>query len=300
MRTGEPARGLPLKETSVKKKSSILNSMLAAFASYSRIPVPGAEWDEQRIRWQICFFPMVGVVIGILWCAAGAVLTYIGTGPVLTGAVLTALPIFLTGGIHMDGFLDTSDAIHSWKSEEERMRILDDPHMGAFAFIYGSLYLIMYFGLSVQLAAALKAICSGNETFTVILRQMASVLVPAGSGFVISRVLSALAVLIFPKSKKKGTLKKTADTADSRNSTILKLELTILLVVYITSAVLLRQPGIAAFPASAVLFWYGYRQMAVNRFGGISGDLAGWFLVNCELIELAAAVIVLLIRGTAF
>ena len=287
------------KETYMNIKSSILNSILAAFASYSRIPVPAADWDENKTRWQICFFPLVGAVIGIFWCVAAAGLTAIGTEPVLTGAVLTILPVFLTGGIHMDGFLDTSDAMHSWRSSEEQMRILDDPHIGAFAFIYGSFYLILYFGFSVQLAQILREIFLGNAAFAGLLGRSAGTLVPVASCFIISRALSALAVIYFPKSRKNGSLKKAADAADPKAGTVVKVTLAVLFAVFIFSSVLFKMPALPLLPAAAVLFMYRYRSMAMKRFGGISGDLAGWFLVNSELIMLAVGVILLMLRFTA-
>lgn len=49
---------------------SVLKSFVIAFAMYSRIPVPQFEWKERDMRYVICFFPFVGVVIGavtMLW-----------------------------------------------------------------------------------------------------------------------------------------------------------------------------------------------------------------------------------------
>jgi cobalamin synthase len=57
--------------------------------------------------------------------------------------------------------------------------------------------------------------------------------------------------------------------------------------------------AVIVLPAAAVLFMYRYRSMAMKRFGGISGDLAGWFLVNSELVMLAVGVFLLMLRFTA-
>ena len=113
----------------------MLDSMLMAFSLYSRIPVPQAKWNDESMRWCICFLPLVGLVIGAAQWAAFALLTHFSFGPVLRGAVLAVLPILLSGGIHMDGFMDTCDAIHSYGSREKRLEILKDPHVGAFAVI---------------------------------------------------------------------------------------------------------------------------------------------------------------------
>ena len=47
---------------------------------------------------------------------------------------------------------------------------------------------------------------------------------------------------------------------------------------------------IEPFPA-AVLVFLRYHQVAQKQFGGISGDLAGWFLQKAELWMLAALVV---------
>ena len=42
----------------------MLTSLCIAFATYSRIPTPRVAWDEKNLRWAICFFPLIGAVIG--------------------------------------------------------------------------------------------------------------------------------------------------------------------------------------------------------------------------------------------
>ena len=113
----------------------VIRSMFIAFSTYSRIPVPQVEWSDENRKYTMCFFPLIGAVIGLLlwgwlWlCAALAI------GPVLRGAVGALIPLLVTGGIHMDGFMDTSDAMASWQTKERRLEILKDSHVGAFAVI---------------------------------------------------------------------------------------------------------------------------------------------------------------------
>ena len=260
------------------KKPGILNSIWAAFTAYSRIPVPKVSWDEESLRWQICCFPLVGLVIGLIWCGAAELLTRAQVHPVLTGAVLTALPLFLTGGIHMDGFLDTSDAIHSWKSPAERLTILEDPHIGAFAFIYGALYLLLWFGAAVQIAAAAL---EGQAEVSRIPFFM------TGTGFALSRIFSAFSVIWFPKAKKDGMLKNTSDAADRHAGYVILAELGVMVLFCAAAAVSQKRIEITLLPAAAALVCAYYYRMAREKFGGTSGDLAGWFLLVCELVLLS-------------
>ena len=56
------------------------------------------------------------------------------------------LPVLLNGGIHMDGFLDVTDAKSSYGDREKKLEILKDPHTGAFAIIGGCVYFLIYYG----------------------------------------------------------------------------------------------------------------------------------------------------------
>ena len=102
----------------------MIQSLIIAFAMYSKIPMPRVDWNKKNMRYALCFFPMVGVVIGLaLWgcvrlCEIGNMKGF------FSSVLLTILPIILTGGIHMDGFLDTVDALSSNASKERKLEIL--------------------------------------------------------------------------------------------------------------------------------------------------------------------------------
>ena len=171
----------------------MLDSILMAFSLYSRIPVPQAQWKEENMRWCICFLPLVGVVIGALQAAAFFVMTRLACGALLRTSILTALPALLSGGIHLDGFLDTCDAIHSYKGREDRLAILKDPHAGAFAIICGIVYFVLLFGVWSE---------ARPEN-----------ILPLCCIFALSRSLSAWSALTFPKAKKDGMLRQETDPA---------------------------------------------------------------------------------------
>ena len=91
-----------------------------AFGMFCAIPFPVRRWDErQRARMLVCF-PWVGAIIGAIWAFACWLLRRIGFSGVLAGALLTALPLLLTGFIHLDGFMDCCDAIYSRRDLETR------------------------------------------------------------------------------------------------------------------------------------------------------------------------------------
>ena len=111
------------------------SSLLIALSMYSILPVPRVEWKEDNMRWSLACLPVVGLLGGGL-LAGWAVLTWtFPVSPIFFGAVAALLPIILSGGFHMDGFLDATDAIFSRRDRDRKLEIMKDPHCGPFAVL---------------------------------------------------------------------------------------------------------------------------------------------------------------------
>lgn len=245
-----------------------MRAAIIAFSMYSRIPMPMFEWKEEDMKYAMCFFPAIGAVIGAVFFGMYLLLDRILTGKILAAGILLAVPLFITGGIHMDGFMDTCDARASYGDREKKLGILKDTHTGAFAVIFGGLYLILY-------AAACTELDEGSALLTAI-------------GFILSRALSGLSTATFPEARKHGML---ADfMKDARKKTV---AVCMLVIFFLVAFLELLFGGICGgiVVITTVLIFLWYRHMAVLEFGGVTGDLAGFFLQICELGILLAAVI---------
>ena len=243
-----------------------INSFIIAFAMYSKIPMPKAEWEKENMKYVMCFFPGIGGVIGLLFYLWGVCAARIPVGPILYAAILTVIPVAVTGGIHLDGLLDTADALSSWQTKERRLEILKDSNAGAFAVIAGCLYFLLWFGFSSEL------------------KQEGILMV--SYGFFLSRCLSGYAVTAFPCAKDSGLAAMFAEHAQKKwAGRILLAETGMIGAVMLMTDV--RLGGISLGAAFVVFYWY-YR-MSLDKFGGITGDLAGWFLQICELAVVIAA-----------
>ncbi len=235
--------------------------------------MPRADWEKENMKYAMCFFPWVGAVIGVCVYLWGRFAGNIPVGSILYAAVLTLIPIFITGGIHLDGLLDTADALSSWQTRERRLEILKDSHTGAFAIITCCMYFIAYFGFSSELFEMQRI-----EGIGVI-----------AIGFFLSRCLSGFSVTAFPCAKDSGLAATFANGADKKRAgKVLIAEGILAIAVMIWVSIPL---GIAALVAALLTFWW-YHHMSVEKFGGITGDLAGCFLQVCELMILVAVVVV--------
>lgn len=237
---------------------------------YSILPVPHTRWEENSMKYAMCFFPLIGAVNGVLLVLWAALATTLSIGGFLFAAVACILPVLITGGIHMDGFCDTADALCSRQPREKKLEIMKDPNAGAFAVICCVLYFLLTFGLWTELD------------------RQPRVLLVVGCGFVLSRIGSGLSVVSFRSAKSGGLLATFSSAADTRRVRIVllcELVLCAALMLWLNPVV-----GAAALVAALVMFLCYYR-VSYRQFGGITGDLAGWFLQLCELLILLAVVL---------
>lgn len=258
------------------------NSFKIAFTMYSRIPVPEAEWTEENISYAMCFFPFIGAVIGAVTWVIFLLKEYLsGRGLAFGNLFFTVLmvlvPVIITGGIHLDGFLDTQDALGSWQPKERRLEILKDPHAGSFAILSCGVYLLAYTGVYSALSA-------DSARVTAI-------------SFFLSRTLSGLSVLCFPQARQeeKGIAASfSAHAAKKAGRAVLGGYLVLLCFVLIAAG---GYAGASCLLAAGLMYGYYYR-MCMKKFGGMTGDLAGYFLQMCELFMAAAAVVTdVLVKG---
>ena len=213
-----------------------------------------------------CFFPWIGLVVGgveALWWLLARWLSIEG---IFYGAVAALLPIAVTGGIHVDGFLDVCDARGSHQSREKKLEILKDSHVGAFAVLGLGWYLLLSAALWSEVEFHLS-LC----------------LLP-----VVSRTLSGLCAVYWRNARGTGLLASFTDASHLKHNRVV-------LIFWLLLAALLMGSlpgfeGIAALLGAGVALLY-YRVVSSREFGGITGDLAGWFLQLCELLGLLAVVI---------
>lgn len=260
----------------------ILRTIAVTFAQYSRIPMPRFEWKESDMRYSMAAFPLVGVVTGLLWLLLYGFAVKVSIPAVATALLLGAVPLIVTGGFHVDGFMDVADAINSYGSREEKLRILKDPHIGAFSvirlLIAGSIYI-------ASLIVILESDPAMKMMYTLAL------------GFALSRSLSALSVLTFRSAKNEGMLYYEATSAKTgRNA---NLAMIAIWIAVICAAMMFVDILAGAFViCAAALSFIWYRHLSYKEFGGITGDTAGYFVVICEVAAaVAGAAAVLTANG---
>jgi adenosylcobinamide-GDP ribazoletransferase len=245
-----------------------------AFSMFSKIPMPYTDWKPESMRYMFCVFPLVGAVAGgIVWgwsWAAGA----IPLGGLLFAAGCVILPILFTGGIHLDGFCDTTDALRSYGGRDKKLAILKDPHIGAFAMMYTGVYLLALLGLYSELDPS------------------RFILIPAVMA--LSRTLGGWATVSWPNAKPDGLSRTFSDSAQKRPVQVWLILWTLGILGF---AAYMDWMSAAAMLLVAVLIMVYTRRMAVIQFGGVTGDIVGYFIQVSELAMLTGLLVVQVAGG---
>lgn len=243
-----------------------IRSIITAFCMFSRIPMPQIEWKDENMRYMLAAFPLVGAVVGAACAGLMALFELLAVSAVIRGASVLVLMLLLTGGIHMDGFADTMDALSSHAPAEKKRAILKDPHSGAFAVISVCAIMILDFAL----------LCEIRSNF---MHAAAFALV-----FVLSRSFSGLFSILFPASGGKGLLSAFRESAEKRVSVIILAAWAVCACIALFFA--LGAKGLFLPLGTLLAGAYLYR-ICKKEFGGMSGDLSGWYLTVSETLMLA-------------
>ncbi len=244
---------------------SILKTIAVAFSIFSIIPMPQFPWSEKNTRYMFFAFPAVGAVIGLciyLWCLLCGMLD---TSAFFWGTGVTLIPIIVSGGIHLDGYCDTADALSSHASREKKIEILSDPHIGAFGVISLACYLLIYLAIATQI------------TLT------PAIALYIAATFVLSRCFSGCSVAKMPSAKSSGMVHDFAELAAKKRVVIFLSTVAIVLFTVLIFFAPIVGGTMLLFAVICYLMWY---RMAMKTFGGITGDLAGSLLQKIELAML--------------
>lgn len=255
--------------------NSIWSGFCVAFSLYSAVPVPQVPWEKKTMRWALSFLPLVGVLIGLLELLWFRFCTHFGADTAFYAIFAALLPLAVSGGIHLDGLADTCDALCSYGDREKRLGILKDPHIGAFGVIWLASFLLA------------EAAC-----FAQVYRKPAFFPV-AAAGFALSRILGGRKIVTQPCAKDSGLAYLFAEGSDKKT-----VAATLLMEGLFYAAGLLcwgMYRGFRVLPLlylAALAIWSLWHKRVCGRdFGGVTGDLVGFFISVSELAALAFAAV---------
>ena len=236
-----------------------LHAFLMCQSMFCSIPAPQI-WDEKAKDKMLLFLPIVGLEIGAIWAALAWLCRFLQLPALVTGLILCAYPYIVTGFIHLDGYMDVTDAVKSWRDLERRREILKDSHVGSFAVI----------GIVLLLIAQFALFASAPETAN----DLVLIFVPA-----VSRCCSSLAVTgLKPMS--------TSQYAEQKKPKSHIVVLMVMLCAFVAAGFL--RCGKYGFALAGCLIGYGLAlRQGYKSLEGMNGDISGYALTIGELCAVA-------------
>ncbi len=240
-----------------------MNAFWAAVQFLTRLPTPCLAHDDEALMGRSAlYFPLVGLLIGLLLWLLAALTT--ATAPGVQAALVLALWVGLSGGLHLDGLGDSADAWLGGCGDRQRsLDIMKDPRAGAAAVIAIALLLIIKF-------AALEALLANGHAAWLVLAPL------------LGRSSSLALFLTTPSARSDGLGATLSRHLPQRAAWW---------VIFTAALPPLLMLGLAGLWLLLALFvlGLGLRRLMLRRLGGSTGDTAG------ALVEFSEAVVLLVL-----
>ncbi|OPZ71874.1 MAG: Cobalamin synthase [Firmicutes bacterium ADurb.Bin456] len=238
-----------------------MKSIIFAFYQLTRLPLPCVTFEEKSCGRSTAFFPAVGLILGLILAMLALGAQWCFPDQVRAALIVSSL-VILTGGIHLDGFMDSIDGLFSGRSRERKLEIMRDSRVGAFGVIGVICLLLAKYTLLLGLP---------GKVFTPVL-----IAVPA-----LSRWCMVIAVTTFPYARPEGLGKIYNDRAG-------KIELlAATLIAALVAGISLNLLGAWLFFTGGAFTCLACRRIT-RELGGMTGDTYGFINEITEVILLAA------------
>lgn len=221
--------------------------------------------SPQQNAQSLLFYPVVGLIIGLILCAIAMALQAVPL--ILVSTILLVVWIWLTGGLHLDGLADTADAwVGGFGDTERTLSIMKDPSCGPIGV------------LSIVILALVKW-----SAIYVLLEQQyffALILFP-----VLGRVAPLFLFLTTPYVRQKGLGSSMAEL-------IPRVSVKVIIAICLLSCLYFSWLGVI----SALIFLLSLvylRAKFIQRIAGITGDTVGASIEICEAVSIFSFAVLL-------
>lgn len=239
---------------------SYIYGLVLAMQFFSAIPLRiEVPMTAKNIERSIRTFPVLGWLQGFIYASLlFGLLQWTNFSSLAIAFIIWLLIIVITGGIHLDGWMDASDAFFSYRDKTKRLEIMKDPRVGAFGVI----------SVNVLLAARFLFIFEIVQRAT-ILSYLLIMFIPF-----FGKMLMGMMLVSAPLARKKGMAHLFQQASRRKTLWIYPFYIALALAMML----IWQKDGIVFLLGmlSMSLFLYLYlRRKAVQWFGGITGDVVG-------------------------
>lgn len=235
---------------------------------FTSIPIPiQLPMDKEHLEKSIKTFPLLGLFQGFIYAALFYLfMEWLPFSALTASFVVWLAMILITGGIHLDGWMDASDAFFSYRDQSKRLEIMKDPRVGAFGVMSIIVLLSAKFFFIYEITLMTQV-----ETFFLI------ACIPF-----FSRMVMGVVLLKVKAAKKDGLGTMFKEAAKGKTLWIYPLYILLLLlavVLWLPNALL----AMIVFSLTAIIVFNFIKRKTVRWFGGMTGDVLGASVEGVEL-----------------
>ncbi|MCS1351854.1 bifunctional adenosylcobinamide kinase/adenosylcobinamide-phosphate guanylyltransferase [Mechercharimyces sp. CAU 1602] len=270
MTAGAPLK-LKRKDGEGRKKKEVKKewaSFLSAWSFLTRIPLPFRQ-EEDRSSWQgsIRYYPVIGLVVGLI-VALFDQLVAVYFPPLVRAVLDVGVWVWLTGGLHLDGLMDTADGWGANQGREMTLTIMKDSRVGAMG-VLAALFIL-----------ALKGATLASLGMTPVVALLTST--------IMARSAAVYAVYFWPYVRRSDGIASGLSAGLSRKT------MTVITVgTGSWCALWFGWFGLLMWVLVAVVV-FSFAALVMKKLGGMTGDTYGALI---ELVEVVVLVLLLLQVG---
>ena len=236
---------------------------LAALHFLTTVPAATRRhFSDAQLGASLAYYPLVGALLGVVLAIVARLLAVVFEHSMVTALTVLAW-VLLTGGLHLDGFMDACDGLFAHRSTEERLRVMRDVHVGAWGVIGVVLLLLL------KVAALTTLLERANATGALLLAPT------------LARWAMCVSVGAFPYGRAEGWGKTLKENASPRAVWLATLS-TLVIAGLVQPLMGLLSLGLAVGTMLLVT------RFALDRLPGLTGDVYGMIAEISEVVVLVA------------
>ncbi|MEV8515543.1 adenosylcobinamide-GDP ribazoletransferase [Dactylosporangium sp. NPDC051484] len=175
-----------------------MGGLRLALSLFTVAPVRADRVDRPTVRLAMLLAPLAGALLGLVVAAVALALVAAGAAPPLAGAILVALALLLTRGLHVDGLADTADGLGSYSTADKALEIMKKSDIGPFGVAAIAAVLLVDAAavtsllsapISTALATVAVAFAAGRLGATVACRRGLPAARPEGLGTLVAQTV---------------------------------------------------------------------------------------------------------------
>ncbi len=120
---------------------NLISSFFGAVIFYTSLPLP--KFLPINFCKIALWLPFIGMILACILTVFGLILDFMGFSPLTKSVLILSVWLYLTGGLHFDGVIDTGDGWGVQGDGKKRLEVMQDSRVGAYGLMSGIIVILL-------------------------------------------------------------------------------------------------------------------------------------------------------------